>query len=57
MTPEEKRKYAERYRREGYGRNADARYREKWADVVRARDRMRKRLKRRRDGGATRKGK
>ena len=57
MTPEEKRKYAERYRREGYGRNADARYREKWADVIRARDRMRKRLKRRRDGGATRKGK
>lgn len=57
MTPEEAREYAQQYRREGYGRNADARYRERWAEKIRARDRMRKRDKRRREGGATRKGK
>lgn len=57
MTPEEQRKYAQQYRRDGYGRNADARYRAKWAERIRAKDRARKREKRRREGGATRKGK
>lgn len=57
MTPEEQRKYAQQYRRDGYGRNADARYRAKWAERIRAKDRARKRAKRRREGGATRKGK
>lgn len=55
MTPEEKREYNKQYRAEGYGANADARYRERWRDKVRAKDRMRKRDKRRRDGGTTRK--
>lgn len=51
MTPEEKREYNKRYRAEGYGANADARYRERWRDKVREHDRLRKR-KHRRDGRA-----
>lgn len=45
-TPEEKRAYAKEYRRQGYGANADARYRAKWADKVRERNRLRMRNKR-----------
>lgn len=56
MTPEEHRKYAQRYRQEGYGRNADARYRAKHVEIIRIRNRERMRLKRRRDGGTTREG-
>ena len=51
MTPEEKREYNKRYRAEGYGANADARYRERWRDKVREHDRLRKR-KHRREGRA-----
>ena len=40
------REYAKRYREEGYGRNADARYRAKHADIIRAKDKQRKREKR-----------
>ena len=57
MTPEEHRKYAQRYRQEGYGRNADARYRAKHAEIIRIRNRERMRLKRRREGGTTSDGK
>lgn len=53
---ERSREYAKRYREEGYGRNADARYRAKHADIVRFRNRERMRLKRRREGGTTREG-
>jgi hypothetical protein len=56
MTPEEKRAYNKQYRQEGYGANADARYRERWREKVRAANRERMRNKRRRDGGTTRKG-
>ena len=53
MTPEEKRAYNKQYRSDGYGANADARYREKWRDKVRERNRMRMRDKRRREDGTT----
>lgn len=51
MTPEEKREYNKRYRQEGYGANADARYRERWRDKVREAQRLRMQ-KHRRDGRA-----
>lgn len=57
MNKEERQEYNKQYRREGYGANGDARYRQKWLDKIRAKDRERKRLlkslknKPRRDGG------
>ena len=56
MTPEEKRAYNKQYRKDGYGANADARYRERWREKVREKNRERMRKTRRRDGGTTRKG-
>lgn len=49
MTPEERRKYAREYRAEGFGRDADRRYRLRWLEKIRAKDRARK--AHRRDGG------
>ena len=46
MTPEEKRAYNKQYRADGYGANADARYREKWRERLREYDRKRKRKRR-----------
>lgn len=46
MTPEERKQYNAQYRREGYGRNGDARYRAKNLQEIRAKDRARKRKKR-----------
>ena len=52
MTPEERRAYNKQYRADGYGRTADARYRERWREKVREKDRLRKRKKTpRRDDG------
>lgn len=49
MTPEEKRQYAREYRAEGFGRDADRRYRLRWLEKIRAKDKARK--AHRRDGG------
>lgn len=57
MTPEEKRAYDRQYRKDGYGANADARYRERWREKIREYDRQRKRDKRRRDALMSHKGK
>ena len=46
MTPDERKEYAAQYRRDGYGKNADARYRAKNLLRIRAKDRARKRAKR-----------
>ena len=56
MTPEEHRAYAKQYRAEGYGASADARYRERWRDKIREKNRLRMQAKRRRDALTTRKG-
>ena len=56
MTPEEHRVYARQYRAEGYGRNCDARYRERWRDKINEKQRLRKREKRRRDALCPNKG-
>lgn len=50
MTKEERREYDRAYRAEGFRKDVDARYRAKWLDKIRAKDRARK--KHRRDGGA-----
>ena len=55
MTPEEKREYNRQYRAQGFGANADARYRAAHIDEVRQRVRECMR-KRRREDGTTRKG-
>lgn len=47
MTPEEKREYNKQYRADGYGRNADARYRLRNKDKLR--EYMRAYMKRRRE--------
>ena len=47
MTPEQKRAYDKQYRREGYGANADARYREKNRTKIAAY--MREYMKKRRE--------
>lgn len=47
MTPEEKREYNKKYRAAGFGKNADARYRERWRERVLQRER--ERAKKRRD--------
>lgn len=49
MTKEERREYDRAYRAEGFRKDVDARYRAKWLDKIRAKDRARK--KHRRDGG------
>lgn len=46
MTPEEKRQYDKDYRKYGFGRHADKRYRLKHLAEIRAKDRERKRRKR-----------
>lgn len=44
MTQEEHREYSKRYREEGYGKNADWRYRVKHAAELREKNRLRMRL-------------
>ena len=50
MTQEEKREYNKQYRQDGYGANADARYRKRHAVKIAAY--MREYRKRRRDDGS-----
>jgi len=56
MNPEEKRAYNKQYRAEGYGANADARYRLRNKSKIREYMREYMRTKRRRDDGTTCKG-
>ena len=46
MTPEQRRQYMREYRAEGFGKYADKEYRKRHGDLIRAKDRERKRLMR-----------
>ena len=52
MNAEERSQYNKDYRAEGFGREGDKRYRARWLDKIRAKDRARK-AKHRRDGRAS----
>lgn len=56
MTAEEHREYARQYRAEGYGASADARYRKRWREKIREKNRLRMQAKRRSDALKARKG-